>query len=185
MTPPLQEEAEITGPVSSKLFVSSSTTDADIFLVLRVFAPGGQEIVFQGALDPHSPIGQGWLRASHRRLNPNLTREYRPYHTHDTVEPLTPGKVYELDVEIWPTCIVVPAGYRIALTIRGKDYEYAGEGQKLTTFVNVMKGCGPFLHDDPDDRPPEVYGGKVTLHAGGDQAAYVLLPVIPKGKGIP
>jgi len=33
----------------------------------------------------------------------------------------------ELDIEIWPTCIVVPAGYRIALTIRGKDYEHGGE----------------------------------------------------------
>jgi hypothetical protein len=73
----------------------------------------------------------------------------------------------------------VPAGYRIALTVRGKDYEYAGEGERITTFVNVMKGCGPFLHDDPKDRPPEIFGGKVTLYAGGDQAAYVLLPVIP------
>ena len=185
MSPPLQEETEITGPSASRLFISSSTTDADLFLVLRVFAPDGQEVVFQGALDPHTPISQGWLRASHRKLDPNLSREYRPYRTHDAVEPLTRGKVYEIDVEIWPTCIVVPAGYRIALTVRGKDYEYAGEGQKLTTFVNVMKGCGPFLHDDPVDRPPEVYGGKVTLHAGGDHAAYVLLPIIPQGKGIP
>ena len=31
-----------------------------------------------------------------------------------------------LDIEIWPTSIVVPAGYRIALTVRGKDYEHAG-----------------------------------------------------------
>jgi len=179
MTPPLEQEMEITGPVASKMFVSSSTTDADLFLVLRVFAPDGKEVVFQGALDPHAPIGQGWLRASHRKLDPKLGTEYRPYHTHDVVEPLKPGEVYELDIEIWPTCIVVPAGYRIALTVRGKDYEYAGEGERITTFVNVMKGCGPFLHDDPKDRPPEIFGGKVSLYAGGDQAAYVLLPVIP------
>ncbi len=179
MTPPLEQEMEITGPVASKMFVSSSTTDADLFLVLRVFAPDGKEVVFQGALDPHTPIGQGWLRASHRKLDPKLGTEYRPYHTHDVVEPLKPGEVYELDIEIWPTCIVVPAGYRIALTVRGKDYEYAGEGERITTFVNVMKGCGPFLHDDPKDRPPEIFGGKVTLYAGGDKAAYVLLPVIP------
>ena len=178
-TPPLAQEMEITGPVASKMFVSSSTTDADLFLVLRVFAPDGKEVVFQGALDPHTPIGQGWLRASHRKLDPKLGTEYRPYHTHDVVEPLKPGEVYELDIEIWPTCIVVPAGYRIALTVRGKDYEYAGEGERITTFVNVMKGCGPFLHDDPKDRPPEIFGGKVTLYAGGDKAAYVLLPVIP------
>ncbi|MEE9277536.1 MAG: CocE/NonD family hydrolase, partial [Dehalococcoidia bacterium] len=115
-TPPLPRDTEITGPVAAKLFLSSSTTDADLFLVLRVFAPDDSEVVFQGALDPHTPIGQGWLRASHRKLDPQLSTEYRPYHTHDAVEPLTPGDVYELNIEIWPTCIVVPAGYRIALT---------------------------------------------------------------------
>ena len=186
MTPPLEQETEITGPVAAKLFVSSSTTDADLFLVLRVFAPNGREIVFPGALDPHTPIGQGWLRASHRKLDPQLSTEYRPYHMHDVVEPLKPGEVYGLEVEIWPTCIVVPAGYRIALTIRGKDYEYSGEGAKLGTVANVMRGCGPFLHDDPEDRPKEIYGGKVTLYGGGEREAYVLLPIIPKGKsGIP
>jgi predicted acyl esterase len=86
MTPPLEQEMEITGPVASKMFVSSSTTDADLFLVLRVFAPDGKEVVFQGALDPHTPIGQGWLRASHRKLDPKLGTEYRPYHTHDVVD---------------------------------------------------------------------------------------------------
>ena len=180
--PPLEEETEITGPSAAKLFVSSSTTDADLFLVLRVFAPGGEEVVFQGALDPHTPIGQGWLRASHRKLDPELSTEYRPYHTHDELQPLTPGEVVELDVEIWPTSIVVPAGYRIALTVRGKDYEYpGGPGQGLATMKNVFKGCGPFLHDDPRDRPPEVFGGKNTLHVGPDRAAYLLVPIIPQG----
>ena len=128
LTPPLEKETEITGPMAAKLFVSSETEDADLFLVLRVFAPDMKEIVFPGALDPHTPIGQGWLRASHRKLDPRLTRQYRPYHTHDEKQPLTPGKVYELDVEIWPSCIVVPAGYRIALTVRGRDYVYPGGG---------------------------------------------------------
>ena len=95
-------------------------------------------------------------------------------------EPLTPGKVYELDVEIWPTCIVVPAGYRIALTIRGKDYEHPGGGVRLKTFVNEMKGCGPFLHDDPEDRPPSLFGGKTTLYAGGKKGSFLLVPIIPK-----
>jgi predicted acyl esterase len=180
MTPPLREETEITGPVASKLFVSSSTTDADLFLVLRVFAPDLKEVVFQGALDPHTPIGQGWLRASHRKLDPEISTEYRPYHTHGTKEPLTPGKVYELNVEIWPTSIVVPAGYRIALTIRGKDYEHPGGGVRLKTFVNEMKGCGPFLHDDPDDRPQAILGGKTTLYGGGKKGSYLLIPIIPK-----
>ena len=155
-------------------------TDADLFVVFRVFDPHGNEVVFQGALDPHTPIGQGWLRASHRKLDPVLSTEYRPYHTHDVRESLIPGKVYELDVEIWPTSIVVPVEYRIALTVRGKDYEHPGKGMRIKSFVNEMRGCGPFLHNDPDDRPEALFGGRNTLFAGGRNPSFVFVPIIPK-----
>jgi predicted acyl esterase len=179
MSAPLDKATEITGPSALKLWVSSATVDADIFAVLRVFDPRGKEVVFQGALDPHTPIAQGWLRASNRKLDPKLSRPYRPYHTHDRKQPLKPGQVYELDVEIWPTCIVVPKGYRVALTIRGRDYEWEGEATTLSNMKNPMRGCGPFVHDDETDRPPAVFGGKVTLHMGPKRPAHVLLPVIP------
>lgn len=182
MMPTLSETIEVTGPSAAKLWVSSATEDADLFLVLRVFDPDGAEVVFQGAIDPHTPVGQGWLRASHRKLDPDLSEPYRPYHTHDERQPLTPGEAVELDIEIWPTSIVVPAGYSIGLTVRGKDYEYgdlSSSGEKLSNFKNDLKGCGPFLHDDLRDRPPEVFGGLVTLQTGPNKAAYVMLPVIP------
>jgi predicted acyl esterase len=178
---PLEREVEITGPSAAKLFVSSTTVDADVFAVLRVFDPGGEEVVFQGAIDPHTPIGQGWLRASHRKLDPALSTPYRPYHSHDEKQPLEPGETYEVDVEIWPTSLVVPPGYRIALTVRGRDYEHpkAG-GERLTTFKNELRGSGPFLHDDPDDRPPDVFGGTVTVHTGGERGSYLMLPFVPE-----
>ena len=66
----MTEEIEITGPVAAKLFVSSDTTDADLFLVLRVFDPHGKEVTFIGSNDPRTPVGLGWLRASHRKLDP-------------------------------------------------------------------------------------------------------------------
>jgi len=46
---------------------------------------------------------------------------------------------------------------------------------------NPMKGCGPFVHDDVDDRPPEIFDTRYTLHFGSDQQPYLLLPVIPPG----
>ena len=181
VTPPMKTETEITGPVAAKLFVSSSTTDTDLFLVLRVFSADMKEIVFQGAIDPHTPIAQGWLRASHRKLDAKLSTPYRPYHTHDEKQPLTPGTPVELDIELWPTSIAVPAGYRVALTVRGKDYEYGGgSGGRLSNFKNELMGCGPFLHDDPVDRPKEIFGGQTTLHFGAGREAYLLLPVIPE-----
>jgi len=182
MSAPLDKETEITGPSALKLWVASATADADIFAVLRVFDPQGKEVVFQGALDPHTPIAQGWLRASQRKLDPKLSLPYRPYHTHDEKQPLKHGEVYELDVEIWPTCIVVPKSYHIVLTIRGKDYEWEGEATTLSNMKNPMRGCGPFMHDDEADRPPTVFGGKVTLHMGPKRPAHVHLPVIPAKK---
>ncbi|MEJ2433720.1 MAG: CocE/NonD family hydrolase, partial [Pseudolabrys sp.] len=143
LTPALTQETEITGPSALKLFASSSTADADFFIVLRVFTSDLKEIVFQGAIDPHTPVAQGWLRASHRKLDKKLSTPYRPYHTHDEKQPLKKGQVAELDIEIWPTCIVVPAGYRIGLSIRGKDYVYpGGSGGKLSNFKNELTGCG-------------------------------------------
>ncbi len=180
LTPPLDQETEITGPSAAKLFVASSTTDADLFVVLRVFGPDGQEVVFHGALDPHTPVAQGWLRVSHRKLDTELSTFYRPYHTHDEIQPLKPGVTVELDVEIWPTCIVVPAGYRIGLSVRGKDYVYpGGSGGRLSNMKNEFTGCGPFLHDDPKDRPPEIFGGTTTIRCGGADGSHVLLPIIP------
>jgi uncharacterized protein len=174
-----QQELEITGPVAAKLFISSSTTDADLFLVLRVFAPDGKEVVFQGAQDPHTPVGQGWLRASHRKLDAALTLPYRPYHTHDEPWPLVPGTPVELDIEIWPTCIVVPASYRIALAVRGKDYAYEGGPTELPGVKHSLTGVGPFLHTDPRDRPPGIFTGTNMLHFSREQRPYLLLPVIP------
>jgi uncharacterized protein len=181
LTPPLPAETEITGPSALKLFVSSSTNDADLFIIVRVFSPDLKEVVFQGAIDPHTPIAQGWLRASHRKLDKKLSRPFRPYHTHEEEQKLSPDEVAELDIEIWPTSIVVPAGYRVGVSIRGKDYEYGGaSGGRLSNFKNELKGCGPFLHDDPLDRPGDVFGGVTSLHFARDKQAYLLLPIIPE-----
>jgi hypothetical protein len=183
LSPPLAQETEITGPSALKLFASSSTADADFFIVLRVFSGDLKEVVFQGAIDPHTPVAQGWLRASHRKRDKKLSTPYRPYHTHDEIQPLAKNQAVELDIEIWPTSIAVPAGYRVGLSIRGKDYEYGGaSGGRLSNFKNEMKGCGPFLHDDPRDRPPAVFNGTTSLHFGRAKAPYLLLPIVPPKK---
>jgi predicted acyl esterase len=167
---PFDEDTEFTGPVAAKLFVSTSTADMDLFLTLRVFDPDGAEVTFVGANDPKAPISQGWLRVSHRKSE--RSRPYKPYHPHDERWPVRPGEVYEVDVEIWPTSIVVPAGYRLALTIGGKDFE-------RPDVEGLMKGSGLFLHDDPADRPDDLFGGIDTIHTGGDRSSYLLMPLVP------
>ena len=126
LTPPLEQETEITGPSPPSCSSRPRPRDADLFLVLRVFSADLQGIIFQGAIDPHTPVAQGWLRASHRKLDPEAV-DALPALSHPRREAAAEaGRAVELDIEIWPTSIVVPAGYRVALTVRGKDYEYGG-----------------------------------------------------------
>lgn len=182
---PLPARTEITGPVSAKLFVSSSTRDADLFLTLRAFLPNGREILYQGASDPNVPLSYGWLRASHRKLDPSKTLPYRPWHLHDEEEPLQPGEIYELDIEIWPTSIVLPAGCRLALTIGGQDFDHQLPGPLVPKAPPMygdirMTGCAIHVHDDPEDRPAAVFDGTTTVYTGGTaRASSLLLPHIP------
>jgi uncharacterized protein len=176
-TPPQGKAFEVTGPVAAKLWLSSDTTDADLFLALRLFDPAGKEVTFIGSNDPRVPIGLGWLRASQRKLDPDKSRPYRPWHTHDETWPLQPGEPVELDIEIWPTSIVVPPGYQLALNVRGKDYEVDGNDVALPNAMYPMRGVGPFLHIDEDDRPA---AGRHTLHFAAGKQPYLLLPIIPQ-----
>ena len=80
-------------------------------------------------------------------------------------------RVYEVEVEIWPTCIVYPKGYSMALTIGGKDFERPGA-------TGMMKGSGIFMHDSTADRPAPEFAGVNTIHTGGENASCLLLPLI-------
>lgn len=179
-TSPLPEETEVTGPIAAKLFIESTTADADLFLVVQVFDPFGKELTFQGALDPNTPIAMGWLRASHRRVDPSRSKPWQPYHPHDKVEPLTAGQVYELDIEILPACIVLPKGWTLGLSVRGKDYEYEGDVEEFgQQFYYATRGTGGMTHNDVRDRPPALFDNAVTLHTGGGRASYLLVPIVP------
>jgi uncharacterized protein len=181
-TRPYEAETVIAGPSAATLWISSSTTDADLFLVLRLFAPDGTEALFRGQGEPRAPLALGWLRASQRKLDAERSLPWRPFHSHDESQSLEPGRTYELAIEIWPTSIIIPAGYRLALTVRGKDFDH---GLPPATFefaagpTYQMRGVGPFTHADPDDRPSSIFDGEVTIYTGADHQASLVVPIIP------
>jgi hypothetical protein len=47
-------------------------------------------------------ITKGWLRASHRALDPQKSTEMEPYHTHTDPQPIEPGKIYRFDISVEP-----------------------------------------------------------------------------------
>jgi len=176
-TAPLERGIEFAGTIKAKLWVSSSNEDMDLFATLRAFDPQGKEVTFLSAVEPKSPVSQGWLRVSQRKLDPERSTEWQPWHTHDQMQKLDPGTAYEVDIEIWPASLALPAGYRLALTLQGKDFERLGES-------GAQRGSGWFLHDDPRDRPPETFAGTHTVFSGGKRESYLLLPMLGERAGL-
>ncbi|MEE9279249.1 MAG: CocE/NonD family hydrolase [Myxococcota bacterium] len=158
--PPFESETEITGPIKLELWISSSSGDADLFAIVRKIAPDGEEVTFPGQSSPAIPAACGWLRVSHRKLDPDRSTFYRPYHTHDELQKLAPGEIVPVQIEIWPTSVVFEPGERLVLEVASRD----------------DPGIEPFLHNDPADRMQK---GTTTLHTGGEHGAHLLLPVIP------
>lgn len=158
-TPPLAANVEVTGPVAASIWVSSSTEDMDLFLTLRNFDADGNEVLETGQQGTPVPVAKGWLRVSHRELDPELTLPYRPYHKHKRRLFLKPDEIVQVDVEIWPTSMVFKKGHRIRLDVQPRD----GVGSQS------------YLHYHADYNT-----GTNTIYAGGDQESFLLLPVIPE-----
>ena len=167
ITEPFTEEVEFTGPICLKLWASSTARDIDFFVALRCFDSNGQEITFTGAHEP-VPFAMGWLRASHRKLDPTKSLPYKPYHSHDSIEYLEPLKVYPFEIEILPSSLVFPKDYQLALTISGNDL--------------IVQAPGRILHNEPNDRTKERFEGTTTLFSGEEFPSHLWMPVIPKRK---
>ena len=75
---------------------------------------------------------------------------------------------------------MVPAGYRLVLNVRGNDFNHGFGDAKKPEDLFAMTGVGPFLHAEPRDRPPEVFGGSNRLHFEAGNEPYLLLPIIPQ-----
>jgi len=157
-TPPLPQDMEVTGPVAASFWISSSSEDMDLFLTLRNIDADGNEIMETGQQGTPVPVAKGWLRVSHRELDPELSLPYRPYHKHARRLHLQPGEIVKVDVEIWPTSMVFRRGHRVRLDIQPRD----------------GVGSASYMHYHADYNT-----GTNTIHAGGKHESYLLLPVIP------
>jgi uncharacterized protein len=144
----------------------------DIFATVCGFDPQGEEMTFIAAPEPKAPVTQGWLRVSQRKLDPQRSTGHLAYYPHDERQPLEPGQIYEVDLEIWPLGLALPRGSCLTLTLQGKDFERLGA-------TGPMRGVAWFTHDDPVDRLPELFAGINTIHTGGQHQSYLLLPILP------
>lgn len=172
-------EYEVTGRPRLSLWIATSAADADLFVVLRLFDASKSEVVFRGAQDPHVPVAHGWLRLSTRELE--TTPSSRRAHVRRS--PVVADEVYALDIELWPTSVVVPPGYRLGLSVRGRDYQFDEPDDAYGIDVEVMNGSGRCVHADPVDRDVNSLEGTVSVHSGPGAHSALWLPIVPPTSG--
>jgi predicted acyl esterase len=102
----------IAGPITSTLFISSTSPDPEFFVQLIDRAPDGSRTYLQ----------RGMLKGSHRAYDPGMSDRdgsvvYRPYHPHTNPTPVTPGETYEYLIEVFPVGHVFRPGHRIVVKV--------------------------------------------------------------------
>ena len=168
VTDPLTEDVEIAGYMKLGMWVSSTSTDMDIFATLRVTDENNKEVFYNSLNSQPSPIMVGFLKVSHRKVDPGRSTVYRPHHTHlkTDYQPLNPNEKVQVEVEIWPATAVIKKGHRIWLTIQPHDSCFAAWGGPN----------GAYLHAYDESYHKDAWN---TIYTGGTEPSYLQLPVIP------
>ncbi|KAF0323017.1 x-pro dipeptidyl-peptidase (s15 family) protein [Colletotrichum asianum] len=174
-TQPFEHETEFTGHIVSRLCVSATSAtspppenfDLDVFVTLRHISPAGKEVFYTGSSGDNVPVCKGWLRVSLRKTNENHPRhrEYLPYREYlsTDVQKVDNDKIYTVDIELWPTNVVVEEGGKLIFEVSSGD----------------TQGSGLFKHTNEKDRPHSIFGGQNSIHFGNGYENYVVMPIIP------
>jgi len=150
-TPPLVENTEVIGPMALNLYAAARSTEVYFFVSLWDIAPEGTETL----------LTRGWLKGSHREIDPEKSKPWQPYHTHTNPKPLVTGMIYQFAIEIMPTAHLFKVGHRIALKIKGSVDE---PPKTLLDYVHAPHIAG---------QTPTI----VTVFHDADHPSHLLLPI--------
>jgi len=121
VTPPLAADTQVVGPIELILYASSTNNDTDFFVKLSDQLPGTDDEQKQGLNPRSSIVTKGWLRASHRALDPKWSLPHAPWYSDAALQLLHPGQVYKLDIAVMPTAHLFKKGSRIRLELANGD----------------------------------------------------------------
>jgi len=172
MTEPLADDTLVVGPISLTFWASLDEDDTNWIVILKDVGP---DVSVQSARPgererpdvPERELTRGWLKASHRALDPDRSKPWKPWHylSPETIRPVVPGEIDEYRVEILSTANLFKAGHRICLEITSLDLSEGVAGETYAEYI-----------------PNHVCSSKTVLHKVFHNAEYpshLLLPVIP------
>lgn len=156
-------DTELTGHMKLRLWVEcAGADDMDLFVAIQKLDRDGVRVPFIFyAMHEDGPVALGWLRASHRELDPDRSRPEQPFHPHTREQRLTMGERVPLEVEIWASSTLFLAGEKLRVVVQGRD---------------IMEGAmpnAPFARHEATRN-----SGMHIIHAGGPYDSHLLIPVV-------
>ena len=153
-TEPMAEDYYINGPIQADIWIDSTVTEAVVSVQI-------EEVSSRQAL----PITNGQLLASGRAIDEERSRYIdgvmiQPYHyfTEEANEPLVPGEVVKLSVEVFPTSAIIRRGNKLRVSISPSN-----QAQGMLNFA----------------RQAMAEGGETTIHISPQYPSSVVLPAVP------
>jgi uncharacterized protein len=160
-----ERPTELVGHMKLRVQMAAETADdMDIFVGVQKFDASGRFVgMAYYAMFDDGPVALGWLRASHRELDPARSTAHRPILAHRRERKLSPGEIVPLDIEIWPSGTRFEAGETLRLVVQGADINQYPK-DKAPVY---------FRHEDTVNR------GRHVIHAGGRYDSFLLVPAVP------
>jgi len=146
-TPPLERDVEVTGPFVARLFISSDCPDTDFTAKLVDVYPPNEDYPEGYAMN----VTDGILRVRYRN-------------SWEAPEPMTPGEVYEITVEAFPTSNLFARGHRIRVDVSSSNFPHFD--------LNFNTG-------EPEGMATHARTATNTVHMDRSRPSHVILPIVP------
>jgi len=173
MTDPLQEDLEVTGPLSLHFWAEIDQEDANWIIIIKDVGPDvSVQTAREGEMErpqvPEREITRGWLKASHRAVDEKRSLPGQPFHplTRSAQKPVVPGEINRYDVVIAPTSNVFKRDHRICLEITALDIPTGVAGDSAVEYI-----------------PYHICSSKTVVHKiyrCQQYPSHLFLPIIPK-----
>ena len=175
LSEPLARDTLIAGPAVLNLFAAIDQDDTNWIVVIKDVGPDVSVMtVREGERElpknlPEREVTRGWLKASHRALDPKRSKPWKPWHplTRAARKPVVPGEITEYSIEIMATANLFRQGHRICVEITSLDLPTGVAGATNAEYV-----------------PYHICSSKTVLHTvyhDANRPSHLLLPVIPGG----
>jgi predicted acyl esterase len=184
ISPPLQEDLQVWGPVSFTFYASTTeevTTDWSFFVKMGEMVPDsvplnpvtGNPEIKPEANDPWTPRevqiwSWGSLKAKFRETVESRSKPGMPWHSYQEPADLKPNTVYEFQIELQPVFKTFKKGCRIWIKIDSDD-----------ALFSTWDSSSRYV-----ETPVAGVKNKINIYHYAQYPSHLLLPVIPEASEI-